>query len=100
MTAIYNLFPEKFKSFVDLICKLTIVIIALYIAKISLDIMLRNYDLKINTQVLDLPYWTIYLVILISFVLIAMTSILALFPETKLENEGNSTIEEQGADTK
>jgi TRAP-type C4-dicarboxylate transport system permease small subunit len=46
----------------------------------------RNYNIKINTQVLDLPYWCIYLVIPIAFILVGITCFLSIFPKHEDKN--------------
>jgi TRAP-type C4-dicarboxylate transport system permease small subunit len=90
MTAIYNFFPKKVKLIVNVLCSLTTAAVAALVAKASINVIVRNYALKINTQVFDWPYWVIYMAIPVAFIMIILTRLLNL---KKIHlNDGNGSL--------
>jgi C4-dicarboxylate transporter DctQ subunit len=95
MTAFYNYLPRKVKEFVNILCSLTVVAISVVIVKASIAIVVRNYAMKINTQVFDWPYWIIYLVIPLSFALFIPTCLANLKKQYKADAAKVSSTNEK-----
>ena len=73
MTVLYNALPEKGRLVVNLLRSSITALLAGFLAKIGMDVVMRNYSLNINTQVFNWPYWIIYMIIPIVFILIIPT---------------------------
>jgi TRAP-type C4-dicarboxylate transport system permease small subunit len=95
MTALYNYFPPKLKLSVNVLCSLTAMVIAAFVIRASVKVVMRNYSIKINTQVFDWPYWIVYLAIPLAFTLIFLTRLDDLRKTVGCRGDGSSSQAEK-----
>lgn len=86
MTAAYNAFPKKLKDIINVLRSVVTVFVSYIIVKTGWQLVQRNFDLNINTQVFDWPYGIIYFVIPLSFAIVIIVRLADIHAKNK-END-------------
>jgi TRAP-type C4-dicarboxylate transport system permease small subunit len=92
MTALYNALSPKIKKVLGVIRSILTIAVCAWLCKAGIDVAMRNFNMNIKTQVMDLPYGIIYMIIPASFVLIILVRMANI--TIRSENEGLEGIKE------
>lgn len=75
MTALFNALPGKVKTVLNVLRSLVTIAVVSWLCIGGINVVTRNYNLGVYTQVFNWPYWAIYIIIPVVFALIGLVRI-------------------------
>jgi TRAP-type C4-dicarboxylate transport system permease small subunit len=94
MTALFNVLPKKVQTVLNVIRSFVTIVLSALLCYAGVVVVNRNFSLNTNTQVLDVSYGYVYLVIPAAFALILITRL----ADILIKNcEDNTDVADGGA---
>ena len=86
MTALYNVLSKKIQNVLNILRSLLTIAVAAWLFSAGIVVVIRNYSMNTNTQVLNLPYGLVYVMVPIAFALIVLVRLANISIKSKIDN--------------
>jgi len=87
MTVLYNVFPEKVQDVVNVVRSIVTIVLSVCLSYAGFVVVNMNFINNTRSQVLDWPYGVVYLIIPVTFALIALIRL----ANVRIRNCGDNT---------